>query len=115
MSQSSEAILVLNSSRFGQGNPRLGELLMKDFLEALSLSEAAPAAALLYNSAVVLACKDSPVLEQLQALEKGGCAILVNQESLAFYSLEDSLSVGTKTDIAAMTDRMLKADLVLKP
>lgn len=115
MSLSNESILVLNSSRFGQGNPRLGESLMKGFLEALSLSESAPAAVLLYNSAVVLACKESPVLEQIKALEKGGCAICVNQESLEFYSLEGSLEAGKPMDISAMTKRMLDADVILKP
>ena len=32
---SQDVLVVLNSSRFGQGNPQLGERLMKNFLNSL--------------------------------------------------------------------------------
>lgn len=110
-----EVLVVLNSSRFGQGNPRLGESLMKEFLRSVLVGDSHPAAILLYNSAAALACKDSPVLETLKALEEGGCEILVNTESLEFYSLEEALEAGKSELLKPMTERMLHADLILKP
>ena len=115
MSQVNKSVLVLNSSRFGQGNPRLGESLMEDFLKTVANSDSRPAAILLYNSAVGLACKDSKMLEPLQALAEGGCDILVNEESLIFYSLAANLEAGKPSSIEDMTKRMLAADVVIKP
>lgn len=115
MSSSSETIVVLNSSRFGQGNPRLGESLMEDFLAVCAKSNHRPDALFLYNSAVVLACKDSKVLDSLKALEKSGCFIAVNAESLVFYSLQTQLECGEECSIDEMSERLLAADAVIKP
>lgn len=103
----------LTSSRFGQGNPRLGESLMEDFLKTLSGNPARLTTLLLANSAVVLACSDSPLCPLIQKLEEEGMEILVNQESLAFYSLEAKMEAGQTIDAAGMTERLIKADQVI--
>lgn len=115
MSESNARIVVLNSSRFGQGNPRLGESLMEDFLDTLAKSVNVPQAILLYNSAVVLACKDSKLLKPLKALADLGCKVLVNEESLVFYSLAANLEYGEPTSLKDMTECMMEADAVIKP
>ncbi len=114
-SMSDEVIIVFNSSRFGQGNPQLGEKLMISFLESLADQSAKPRAILLYNSAVVLATSQSPASTQLDTLEKMGVEILVNEQSLAFYNLGSVRTVGKPADMTAMTERMLNAGLVVKP
>lgn len=110
-----EVLVILNSSRFGQGNPQLGEKLMKAFLESLSQAETKPAAILLYNSAVMLATSQSPLCDALAALEKAGVEILVNEESLDFYALSPILKAGKTVDMAAMSEKMLNASLIVKP
>lgn len=109
------SVLVLNSSRFGQGNPRLGESLMNDFLAGAADSPLCPAAVILYNTAVVLACKDSVVLSMLQAMEEKGVSVLVNSESLDFYSLTEQLEAGKPCSMAEMTDILFEAETVIKP
>lgn len=110
-----DVLVVLNSSRFGQGNPQLGEKLMKSFLESLSQSETKPKAILLYNSAVVLSTDQSPVCETLQALEEAGVEILVNEDSLTFYSLGGVRKAGSPVSMEDMASRMLNASLIVKP
>lgn len=110
-----EVIVVLNSSRFGQGNPQLGEKLMKLFFAQLEKTQQTPAAILLYNTAVILACQDSPVQEAMEALVKAGVDVLVNEESLEFYSLGTQLKAGHSTPLAEMTERMLSAQTLIKP
>ncbi|MGM9961142.1 MAG: hypothetical protein ACI32F_07550 [Allobaculum sp.] len=112
---SQDVLVILNSSRFGQGNPQLGERLMKTFLSSLATGKTRPTAILLYNSAVVLASSESPVLEDLQTLEKEGIEILVNEESLSFYSLDAALKAGTSCPLADMSEKMMNADLIVKP
>lgn len=110
-----EFLINLSSSRYGQGNPRLGESLMKSFLTSLGRQDPLPDAILLSNSAVILACKDSTALEELGALEKAGVEILVNEESLAFYSLEQSLLLGKATSLSDMTQRLAQGGQILMP
>ena len=112
---SQDVLVVLNSSRFGQGNPQLGERLMKSFLKSFSTNETRPTAILLYNSAVVLASEESAVLEDLQALEKEGIEILVNEESLSFYNLDTVFKVGKSCPLSEMSEKMMNADLIVKP
>lgn len=112
---SQDVLVILNSSRFGQGNPQLGERLMKSFLSSLATSKSRPTSILLYNSAVVLASDESPVLSSLQALEKEGIEILVNEESLSFYSLDEALKVGASCPLSVMSEKMMNADLIVKP
>ncbi len=110
-----EVLVVLNSSRFGQGNPQLGEKLMVSFLESLADLDAKPRAILLYNSAVVLATDQSAVLPALDTLEKLGVEILVNEQSLTFYNLGGNRKVGQPCDMATMSRRMMNAALIVKP
>lgn len=108
-------ILMFNSSRFGQGNPRLGESLMKDFFEALAMMDEKPDAILFYNSAVILACKDSPVLNPLQSLAKRGTEVLVSASSLHFYNMDKILAAGRIADMEEMAGLIMQADSVIKP
>ena len=115
MSVSNEVLIVLNSSRLGQGNPRLGESLMTSFLESVLTGQARPVAILLYNSAVVLATDQSPVCPVLKKCADPGIDILVNQESLEFYSLDKSVCAGHPASMDEMTQRMMNAATVVKP
>lgn len=112
---SQDVLVVLNSSRFGQGNPQLGERLMKSFLNSLVSNSTRPTAILLYNSAVVLASEESAVLEDLQTLEKEGIEVLVNEESLSFYNLDTVLKAGKSCPLSEMSEKMMNADLIVKP
>lgn len=108
-------IVILNSSRFGQGNPRLGESLMNDFFEALAGMENIPDAILFYNSAVNLCCQEPGILNPLHSLEKRGCRILVSASSLNFYNLNKDLKAGTILSMEEMAELMMSADTVIKP
>lgn len=108
-------IVILNSSRFGQGNPRLGESLMNDFFEALAMQETAPDAILFYNSAVNLACQEPGILNPLHSLEKRGTRLMVSASSLNFYNLSQELKAGTIASMEEMTEVMMNADTVIKP
>lgn len=108
-------IIILNSSRFGQGNPRLGESLMNDFFEALASMDEIPSAILFYNSAVNLACVEPGIINPLQSLEKRGCRLMVSASSLNFYNLNKELKAGTIASMEEMTEIMMNADSVIKP
>ena len=110
-----ETVIVLNSSRFGSGNPRLGESLMKDFLDCLSKTDPKPDALLLYNTAATLACKDSPVLEEMKKLEENGIEVFASLESLMFYGMSEDRQAGGPVNMDMMVQMMMNAKKVIKP
>lgn len=108
-------IVILNSSRFGQGNPRLGEKLMNDFFESLANMESLPDAILFYNSAVNLACVEPGILNPLKSIEKRGCRLMISASSLDFYNLNKDLKAGSIASMEEMTEIMMNAESVIKP
>ncbi len=110
-----EVIVVLNSSRFGQGNPHLGEKLMSAFLASLNASSNKPTSILLFNTAIVLSTTQSPVWEELDKLAQAEVDILVNEESMEFYALNSIQKVGRLVSMEEMSEKMLNASLIVKP
>jgi selenium metabolism protein YedF len=108
-------VVVINSSRFGQGNPRLGEKLMKAFFFSLTKSDTLPETVLFYNSGASLTCKDSPVLEDLRTLACAGVTIKTCGTCLDFYNLTESLEVGEVTNMYDIVETLMNASKVIKP
>ncbi len=102
-------VLVLSSSRMGQGNPRLGEALLVSFFHQLEEREDVPGTIVLYNAGCVLACEDSPILNSLKALEDRGIDIAISNQSLEFYRMENTLSVGRAVDMEEMIQILMRA------
>ncbi|MDW7658923.1 MAG: hypothetical protein SCM11_17280 [Bacillota bacterium] len=110
-------VIVLRSSRLGDHtiSDDLGESLMTEFVKTIAASPAVPAALLLYGSAVCLVAPDSPFLDLLRKMQKGGCEILCCRISYAGLIDEDKPPVGQLADWVELTDRMQKAKTVLWP
>lgn len=107
-------MLVFNSSRFGQGNPRLGEKLMKHFLEAVEEKGLLPETILLYNSAVSLLTEESSASRVLKRLERDGVSVAAEEESAEFYNLKDSfvcghvIPMGEAAQLLMLTPKVIK-------
>ena len=56
---------VISSEAMGQGDDRLGKILMKSFLFALTQQDILPETVLLYNGGAFLSCEGSESLEDL--------------------------------------------------
>ncbi len=110
-------VIVLRASRLGDHTipDDLGESLMTAFVRTIAASPAVPAALLLYGSAVCLVAPDSPLLDVLRQLQKGGCEILCCRISYADLNDDSKPPVGQLADWVELTDRMQKATKVLWP
>lgn len=94
-----QTIFLIKSSTLGEGSKELGEVLMRSFIYTLKDSSSLPAKLLFLNSGVYLTIKGSPVLEELQELEKKGIEIFSCGTCLAYYELKDKLQVGKVTNM----------------
>ena len=108
-------VVVISSSYMGTGDDELGAVLMKGFIYALSQQDELPKTILFYNSGAKLACEMSPTLEDLMSLEANGVEILTCGTCLNHYGLTEKLKVGGVTNMYVITEKMLQADLIVKP
>ena len=108
-------VVVISSSYMGTGDDELGAVLMKGFIYALSQQDELPKTVLFYNSGAKLTCEMSPTLEDLMSLEANGVEILTCGTCLNHYGLTEKLKVGGVTNMYVITEKMMQADLIVKP
>jgi selenium metabolism protein YedF len=89
------------TDRIGRGDDELGRVLMKSFLYSLARNAEKPAAVVLMNEGVRLACTGSDSLDDLKLLAENGVAIKACGTCLDFLGLTDALAVG---EVGTMTD-----------
>ena len=108
-------VVVISSSYMGTWDDELGAVLMKGFIYALSQQDELPKTILFYNSGAKLTCEMSPTLEDLMSLEANGVEILTCGTCLNHYGLTEKLKVGGVTNMYVITEKMMQADLIVKP
>jgi len=110
-----DTVVVIASAAMGGGSEELGCQLMKGFLYALSQQETLPAAILFYNGGARLTCRESPALEDLQAMAEKGVEVLTCGTCLSYYGLTDQLAVGSVTNMYTIVEKMTGAARLVKP
>jgi selenium metabolism protein YedF len=108
-----DPVLFISSDQLGKGSSELGHLLMRNFIYTLTKSEKFPQAIILMNSAVKLSISDSPALESLLELQKGGVPILVCGTCLDYYQLKDQQQAGQVSNMYDIADILMAADSVI--
>jgi selenium metabolism protein YedF len=107
-------VILIASDQLGVGDERLGEILMKAFLNTLWDYEPKPAKLLFINNGVRLTTEGSEVLETLALLEKKGVQIFSCGTCLEYYNLREKLRVGLVSNMYAIVDALLQATKVIK-
>lgn len=108
-------VVVLSSNLMGQGDEKLGKILMKGYVYALTQQDRLPETVLLYNSGAYLSCEGSDNLEDLKELEAQGVEILTCGTCLNHYGLGEMLKVGSVTNMYEIVERMTAAKLLVRP
>ncbi|MDF2905711.1 MAG: selenium metabolism protein YedF [Herbinix sp.] len=119
-SYSSEAgigptVVALSSDKMGEGDEKLGHILMKGFIYALTELEELPEIVLMYNNGVKLAVEGSESLADLKLLEAQGVEILSCGTCLNHYQLTEKLGTGSITNMYTIVEKLSKARKVIKP
>jgi selenium metabolism protein YedF len=107
-------VVLITSDQLGVGDERLGEILMKAFLNTLWDYEPKPAKLLFINNGVRLTTEGSEVLETLELLEKKGVQVFSCGTCLEYYNLGEKLRVGLVSNMYATVDALLQATKVIK-
>jgi len=108
-------VVVLSSDRMGRGDDELGGLLVRAFLHVLGEQERKPDAIIFYNGGVRLAVKDSPALEDLEALAAAGVEMLVCGTCTNYFNLTADVAVGTISNMYDIAGLMSRAGRLVQP
>jgi len=107
-------VVVFASDRMGDGDPALGDILMRAFCQSLVQMET-PRRMVFYNRGVFLTLKDSPVLPELKGLEEMGVKLLVCGACLDFYKVRDRLAAGQVSNMFAILESQMQAGRIIRP
>ena len=114
MRNDKNVVIVFKSNGLGSTDAQeLREKVAGIFLRLLGESQNLPRAICFYTDGVKLVCQGSPVLEELQALEKQGVRLIVCQTCLNYFGLADQVRVGIIGGMADIVTAMWGADSVI--
>ena len=115
MAVNTDLLLVLDSAGMGDGEPDLGEKLIKAFLKALLETGNLPEKIICMNSGIFLTTTGSPVLGIMKDFVEEGTEILSCGTCLDYYGRKDRLEIGQPTNMKDTVKAMLHSKKVIKP
>ena len=108
-------VIYIGSDQMGNGDVKLGQILMKNFIFTLLEGDTTPDMILLVNSGVKLAVGGSDVLEPLEKLVEHGVEIASCGLCLEFFELKESLAVGRISNMLETVNALGKAGRIIRP
>lgn len=99
-------VILVATEFLGVGDDKLGTMLMKSYMYALTESDVKPKTMLFINGGVKLTTEGSDSLESLKTLESQGVEIMSCGTCLDFYGLKEKLAVGQVTNMYTIVEKM---------
>ncbi|PKM77345.1 MAG: sulfurtransferase-like selenium metabolism protein YedF [Firmicutes bacterium HGW-Firmicutes-15] len=106
-------VVLIKSNVLGQGDDKLGSILMKSFMYTLTQMEGEIKTLIFLNSGVLLTTAGSDLIEHIKILESNGVEVLSCGTCLDFYSLIDKLQVGVVGNMYTIAEEMIHASKVI--
>jgi selenium metabolism protein YedF len=98
-------VILVASEFLGAGDDKLGSMLMKSYMYALTESDVKPKTMLFLNGGVKLTTEGSDSLESIKTLESQGVEIMSCGTCLDFYGLKEKLAVGQVTNMYSIVEK----------
>jgi len=106
-------VLFVSAWAIGRGPEELQDILIRSFLHTLNEVSPLPDTVIFINTGVKLTVEDSPVLEDLQALEEQGVEILICGTCLNYFGLTEKVAVGAVSNMYTIAETLLGAGKVV--
>ncbi len=108
-------LILLTSQSIGQGDGSLGHVLLANFLRAVGAREEKPAAIVLMNAAVRLACPGAEAFEaqeHLRELADAGVPVFACRTCLEAFGLADRVQIGRIGGMPQFVEMMSRHDVI---
>lgn len=106
--------IVISNDKLGLGDDKLGTILIKSYLYALTESNNLPTDLIFLNGGVKLTTEGSDSIDNLKVLEEKGVHIYSCGTCLDFYGLKEKLVVGEITNMYSIVEKMNSSDNTIK-
>ncbi len=107
-----ESIILLSSTGLGNGDQKLGELIMANFLRLLPDQPNKPKKLICWNAAVKLLTADSSVLIHLKKIEATGIEILACRTCIEYFGIEEKIAVGKISTMQIIQGLLLENEVI---
>lgn len=107
-------VVVVASDKLGDGDEKLGRILIKGFIYALTEQKNLPQTVLFFNAGVKLAVEGSDSLADLKLLAAQGVEILLCGTCLNYYNLTEKIGVGSVTNMYVIVEKINEASKVIR-
>ena len=114
MTVNTSMLLLIKSSMLGEGEPDLGEKLLRAYLSQLLESGSIPAQIICMNSGIFLTTEGSSVLDLMEQFASKGSEILSCGTCLDYYKRKDRVVAGKPTNMRDTVRALLEFDKVLQ-
>ncbi len=111
----SDYAVVIKSDTMGEGDSRLGEMLLRGYLNALVETDNLPEYVALYNGGVKCAIEGTDTQAALSSLEAKGVRIVICGACVDFYELAEKIAVGEIRNMYKITEITSMASHVVYP
>jgi selenium metabolism protein YedF len=108
------SIIFIGSDQMGQGDLKLGQILMKNFIFTLTESDTTPEAIYFVNNGVKLTIKGSDVIEALEELANRGVDIASCGLCLEYFGAKESLVVGRVSNMLELVNALQRAGNIIR-
>ncbi len=115
MAINKDLLLVVKSAGFGEGEPDLGEKLMRAFFSVLLESDGLPDQIIFMNSGIFLTTEGSSMLDLLKNYADQGTSIFTCGTCLDYYGRKDKLLIGKPGNMKDAVSAMISHKKVLAP
>ncbi len=105
---------MIRSSMLGDGEPDLGEKLLRAFLSQLLESGSIPQRIICMNSGIFLTTEGSPALDLMTQFASQGSEILSCGTCLEYFNRTDRLVAGKPTNMRDTVKALLEFDKILQ-
>ncbi|MEG0601894.1 MAG: sulfurtransferase-like selenium metabolism protein YedF [Mucinivorans sp.] len=114
-SSTGEYVVVLKSMTMGEGDHKLGALLMRACLNSLVELDSRPKFVILYNSGVKLATKNSDTAAALEKLASTGSEVILCGTCVDYFDIKDQIALGTISNMFRINELLSAASHVVYP
>lgn len=111
----SSLVVAIGSNLMGQGDEKLGAILIKGFIYSLTCLQKLPKSIIFYNSGVKLLVEGSESLEDIKRLEDAGVEIAACGTCVEYYGLKKQLRAGKIINMLDVVEKQAHAAKVIRP
>jgi len=114
VSTTGPTIIYIGSDEMGNGDQKLGQILMKNFIFTLTEGDVQPDAIYFVNTGVRLTVGGSDVLEPLEKLASNGVDIASCGLCLEYFDFKGSLAVGRISNMLELVNALEGAGNIIR-